>query len=870
MEKSDSKALEEIGVEMFQVQEHLARLQVKLEGCQQDKIQAEAEHQQIQEKLESMKSQDSNQNDHVAKAKVAESQLQVELKHLTQQLLFAKQVSMDLRSKVKTSKNVKHKAAAEKAQAEDQKLKQDLYVDRLENDLEKMTRQVNMYQVQTRAQAEETQVARQSLSEVKMEIQSLAMVRKQLLQQWNNSLLVLKRRDEALSAIQAAISEVEHQMILLDRELEGYKKSTIQEQEESETLMMRLNWAQMDCATSKHQTSQKQLQHEALRAHYSSCVRTLRETELALNRLGKELCTYQTEMNDQRRQLERQNAVRLDLEDQIMTTMEQKLTHNKAAKYSKRLAERTASLKKEKVSLTWQLENELAGAGLESSVLGHSLISLELIQAALEEEITNLNKMVTSSEAKAASSVTLIGQKQTAISMYNKRISQIAASTGNEDLSPMQIKLNVMSSEIQDLAANIRREQQMWMVRQGTLVGLSEELQANSSCMQNLQIELTARRQKTLRLESEVKVEQREVAELEKNSETLKELEKLNILVNKSEHQTEALEQENMLMENSIIQRLKEEEQESFEILMKQEKTQEDKEQLINSLLEAQQQIMLWERKAQLATEIYSTVDSGVGQGEIQAMKAEIHRMEVRLNQLKKQQEKLLRESEATVARRESIQLRSEIFSQNALKPMTSGQLSLTIKGLKRKVQETLRDVTEGEQEVRELQESRAGLSARLAQQRQLITELSSVSCGLDPDFMNLQDIKDKSWTKKLLTVREGVYQTSCAPEKVGAALQSLMQRVQATSRVLHHVCETLPQYQEALRRPSLTLAASSETLKSLVGTKPCVQTGIMSYCIKLTGVVQRAPHSVDQPMTMGMRNVAGWIWMSPVCVETR
>ncbi|KAM8842718.1 coiled-coil domain-containing protein 40 [Synchiropus picturatus] len=851
MERSDSKALQEIGVEMFQVQEHLARLQVKLEGCQQDKSQAEAEHQQMQVKLESIKSRDSIQHDHVAKAKVTESQLQLEMNRLTLQLLFAKQVSTELRSKVKTLKNVKHKAAAEKVQAEDQKLKQDLYVDRLTNDLEKVTQQINMYQVQTEALAEETQAARESLSEVKMETQSLAMVRKQLLQQWNNSLLVLKRRDEAFTAMQAAISEVEHQVILLDRELEGYKKSTIQEQEESETLMMRLNWAQMDCATSNHQISQKQLQQEVLRARYSTCVRTLRETELALTRLSKELSTNQTEMNDQRRQLERQNAVRLDLEDQIMTTMEQKLTHNKAAKYSKRLAERTASLKKEKVSLTWQLENELAGAGLESSVLGQRLVSLELIQTALEEEIGTLNKMVTGSEAKVASSVTLIGQKQTAISTYNRKISQIAASTGNEDLSPMQIELDAKSSEIQDLGANIRRNQQLWMDRQGTLVGLSEELQANSNTLQNLQIELTARKQKTLRLEDEVEVEQREEAELERNSETLKELEKLNVLVNKSGHLTEALEQENMLMENNIVHRLKaqlscsvcgdgsrccdiiidlcvqEEEQESFEILMKQEKTQEDKEQLINSLLEAERQIMLWERKAQLAKEIYSTVDCGVGQGEIQVMKAEIHRMEVRVNQLKKQQEKLLRESEATVARRESIQLRSEILSQNSHKQMSSGQLSLTIKGLKRKIQETLKDVAEGEQEIREVQESRAGLSERLVQQRQQITELCSFRYGLDSDFISLRDIKDKnlahlvslqSWTKKLLTVREGVYQTSCSPEKVGGALQSLMQRVQATSRVLHHVCQTWPQYQEALRRPSLTLAASSESLKSLEG----------------------------------------------------
>jgi hypothetical protein len=41
-------------------------------------------------------------------------------------------------------------------------------------------------------------------------------------------------------------------------------------------------------------------------------------------------------------------------------------------------------------------------------------------------------------------------------------------------------------------------------------------------------------------------------------------------------------------------------------------------------------QIMFWERKIQLAKEMKSAVDSEAGQGEIRAMKSEIHRMQVR------------------------------------------------------------------------------------------------------------------------------------------------------------------------------------------------------------------------------------------------
>lgn len=52
------------------------------------------------------------------------SQLQAEVDNLMLHLVFTQGVSEDLRSNVKTMKNAKRKAGAEKSQAEEQKLKQ--------------------------------------------------------------------------------------------------------------------------------------------------------------------------------------------------------------------------------------------------------------------------------------------------------------------------------------------------------------------------------------------------------------------------------------------------------------------------------------------------------------------------------------------------------------------------------------------------------------------------------------------------------------------------------------------------------------------------------------------------------------------------
>lgn len=57
-------------------------------------------------------------------------------------------------------------------------------------------------------------------------------------------------------------------------------------------------------------------------------------------------------------------------------------------------------------------------------------------------------------------------------------------------------------AEIQELAANIRNDQQLWMKQQGALVGLTQEIEVNSKNMLKLQREYTAMQQKKIRLES--------------------------------------------------------------------------------------------------------------------------------------------------------------------------------------------------------------------------------------------------------------------------------------------------------------------------------------------------------------------------------
>ena len=62
-----------------------------------------------------------------------------------------------------------------------------------------------MYEAQLAAQGDETKAAKDALSEAYMEISAINVEKKQLYNQWNSSLIGMRRRDEAHAAMNEAL-----------------------------------------------------------------------------------------------------------------------------------------------------------------------------------------------------------------------------------------------------------------------------------------------------------------------------------------------------------------------------------------------------------------------------------------------------------------------------------------------------------------------------------------------------------------------------------------------------------------------------------------------------------------------------------------
>ncbi|XP_061574911.1 LOW QUALITY PROTEIN: coiled-coil domain-containing protein 40 [Cololabis saira] len=825
--------------QLYEVQKQMAAKRKKLEDSHCALAEATTKYLQVEDQQGETKSRYSLKSSWHTQVSSEVSGLQATLDKVLQQILFTQGVGEDLSSKVKTMTNVRRKQGSEKTQAEQQKLKQDLYIERLTTDVERLTQQIATYEAQARAQAEEKCAVKQALYESEVVIETLFLAHKQLLQQWNSSLKAISGQDEALSAMQEARRSVRHQVILLDREIEGHKKSLTSLQQENEAHTDQLHGLGMECDSRTKRVSQKQADQEALEASYSHCSRILqrhradagqehqggsrtqRRLMIQIFYTRKRIEAHQAELKHQRKWLEKESGLRLQLEDKIMTHMQQKLSHSKAAQDCQHLMSKTASLKNAKICRLEQLVNELMSATLESQQVEEQVSILALTQEALEEKLAKCNKSLTTSESQMSSMTQLIKQKCQTISTYNQRLAHIQAKTGHEDLSPLEVKAEETMAQVEATEANIMSKLHLWLKQQEVLVTQSQEMEHKNREISKLQTEYIAMQQSKIRFESQNELEEREEAELDKTLTMLnRDVLKLSSLVSEKKQLSLALEQDHALMETKYLQKIKDDEWESINMQMNLEKVEEEKERLLNALVESEQQLMLWEKKAQILEETFSIVD--MGQDEIRQMKNEIHRMEVRIEQLKKQQESLGRESDAVVETWEHITQRKDAMARTSPKKNIKGEMKRFNEGLQHKIDKTCDHVAECVQACGELGRSQDSLRDGIEQEKQSLIQLSSTKDNMDSDLMDLQGTKEivfaylvtlQSRSKRLRAVHQGSYEASSSSERVQAALQSQTERLQRNSSILQRLCEEVPEHRDALSKVLQALAARTQML---------------------------------------------------------
>jgi chromosome segregation ATPase len=199
------KKREDIGVELYSVQQQLARLQALLEGTESSSAvmtgyrqEAERKKRLLQDEYETISANlDTNQkNLEVHKSNV---------ERMNTTLKQVKLYSSDLDSKIMVAKRTTLKAEADIIKREMEKRTQDYYIDNLTNQLRRLQEQRALFETQYVAQQGETRAAMETLHEASVEMEAVQYEKRQLLHQWKSSLIGVERRDVVLDSIKKEI-----------------------------------------------------------------------------------------------------------------------------------------------------------------------------------------------------------------------------------------------------------------------------------------------------------------------------------------------------------------------------------------------------------------------------------------------------------------------------------------------------------------------------------------------------------------------------------------------------------------------------------------------------------------------------------------
>ncbi|NWR42238.1 CCD40 protein, partial [Regulus satrapa] len=808
--KSSKEQREELGVILYGAQQQLGQLEVELERSHERCSRAAAARRRLEEELRGLRSAHKEMCHSTDDERKKVSEMQTHIENLALELFYVQNMDQDLHHRLLLMKQSAKRAEADRIQAEVEKKKQDLFVDQLTRRVYQLQEQIALFEAQLVAQAEDTKVTRQAVSEADLEVQAINMEKKRLMDHWNSSLAGMKQRDEAYVVIQELLSNYRRDLKSLEGDIHGCGKSIRKEEEKNENLVSILNRSQNDASVSRKLIAQCLLEQEALQVQTSTYTRALHETEEALSRTKMVQAAHLNELLSIRKGIEKGTYAKEQLESEIMAKLQDQRISSKVAKHFFQLAEKLRSRKSNLELHFYKVENDVAQIILNATNTGCRLTVHQKTLCEVDKEIKNMNELIACQENEIAKSRLLSDRKGGIICLYNKKLEMLLAQQGGQELGPLEIEINQLNKEIEDCDSEAMTFQKYWLNEQKELVRLTREREEQISSLDTFQKQIIIMQQRKLRLENEIQQEMKEQKEVERHMKNMSnDLIKLNMLITKNNSSVEELKNGKIVTENEFMQSLKAAEKESVEMQERHSQLIEEKERLLNSLVEAEHQILLWEKKFQLAKEMREATDALLEHGAIHDMKTEIRRMQVRYGQLQKQQELLIRAMEACVSQRETITTRAEAQSKADKKHSAKRDFQSKKQELKKMIRGTQENIYECNQTIQELETIQESLNATFSEKKQEMCQLQAETDSLSLDMECLQN--EKRWNllelvahqahqKQLQALREGKYKALCHSEDACTNQQEKLQgRLQTINGIVQQIQEEQSQHQRAL-----------------------------------------------------------------------
>ncbi|KAF4131686.1 BRE1 E3 ubiquitin ligase [Phytophthora infestans] len=694
-------AREDVGVALYGVQQQLAQLQVALEAAHRRLTTLHDERFTSEDKLDEWKASAEEKKLAVERRRAHLHKTQAELDSLNAILRQVEKYNEEMKHEIARTQRAAEKAEESMTVAEKDKVKQDLYIDRLNEQVKTLQDQLAANASQLKTQRMETQAAEETLREAAAQMEAVAFEKKQLLQQWKSALIGMQQRDTALQATQAAISKVVEDELALSAEQRGYKLSIEKAQQIHETLIATIERFNAELRFVEEQTQNLQAEFERLAARHELLAKSLKQTEAQVSSAALEGKKLESEAAQVAQHLETTQRERHLLEDEIAAEKNDQTTVHKAAHNLTKETQRLVSRVHEKEVELANLRNEMARVGVDALNVQNHTAQLVEAQRALVEELRRDDQRVERAELEIRQRNDEIEKKMLRLDRLNKKYEQLVSKMEDADTGPLEATIKNLVRETKIGREDNTAKQKQWLNTQTALVHAASEAQELSERNQERKSKTSVLEQKQLRLQHELHEMQRELRDLSNGIASLHaDTGRLNDLIARQGSRHDDLLNSNHALELEFASELRELEATSVSMETRAATLRQEKQELLGRVVEVERQLMLWEKKIQLEKETQAALDPEVGQAEARSMEKEIHRMRLRLEALQRSQEQMLQDMEQAVHKRDVIALRGRSKKEQEA-DLTFAALTAKVSTLQNQLRKSERDASRLDKSIR-------------------------------------------------------------------------------------------------------------------------------------------------------------------------
>ncbi|CAG9332362.1 unnamed protein product [Blepharisma stoltei] len=795
---------EDVGVQLYGVQQQLAKMQMNYERTRDNYNIIKKYREESDEQLDVL------QNDWDKKKKEVEDQAkkvnkaQDELNQINRTLRQVEEYNEQMKSEIAQGRRMTYKAEEAVVRLEKEKKGQDVLIDHMNEEIKRLGEQKNLLEAQLRSQREQTETATETLKDANEQLDKINLSKKDLMADWRDYLRGMQRRDETLQAIQSEIQKQREQESNLDSELRGYQQLFKQETENYDKLLQ-----QMDSTKNELGLLKKNLENfENQKKYLEEQDRMLKASKKATEKEISNLETKKKGTEDQLGVIEK-NIMKLHQETQklmedIINNLSEQTTIEKSANNLSKQTDRIKQGIREKEAEKEDVNNDIIRVKMDVLHTEQGLGMLREKKDEIEKELAEKDELLKRFEKNIRNNHDDLEKKQLRVDKLNREYANLTKDITDESSGPYEAKLNHLERSILEKDTEISRLERDWIYSQTRLVEKQNEIQQIEINNSDYKTKLIILEQRKLRLNNHIESSQKERDQVENSLKSLRNyMNRINILLDKNRESYRSIEDDNRHLEKDFVDRLKELERETAGIEKVIEQLKKEKEDVLSDIVEAERQILLWERKIQLEKEMQMTIDPNVGQKEMEDMKKEIHRMELKLESLRKRQEQLIKDMERAVSKRETIQLK---YQPRVEKNKKSGaSIGKQVANLKN----TLKHTTQNSQQIDASIKQREDELQQLAQELENAAEFQS---NVEEDVqrnsvevcsMKLEKNKNLWLITKFQTAAKrheeaasGNFKLSGRPDALEQQLESEETKYATISVVLQQIASENPQFQ--------------------------------------------------------------------------